>query len=51
MDGGEISEQGNTFAINPVLILVPIGIAAVIAVCILGKKWYIHYQNKKRGYE
>ena len=51
MDGGAISEQGNTFAINPVLILVPIGIAAVIAVCILGKKWYTHYQNKKRGYE
>ena len=51
MDGGAISDQGNTFAINPVLILVPIGIAAVIAVCILGKKWYTHYQNKKRGYE
>lgn len=51
MDGGAISEQGNTFAINPMLILVPIGIAAVVAVCILGKKWYTHYQNKKRGYE
>ena len=51
MDGGADLEKGNTFAINPVLILVPIGIAAVVAVCILGKKWYTHYQNKKRGYE
>lgn len=51
MDGGTISEPGNTFAINPMLILGPIGIAAVVAMCILGKKWYTHYQNKKRGYE
>lgn len=51
MDAGTISEKGNTFAINPLLILVPIGIAAVVAVGILGKKWYTHYQNKKRGYE
>jgi len=51
MDGGAISEQGNTFVINPMLILVPIGIAAVVVMCILGKKWYTHYQNKKRGYE
>lgn len=51
MDGGAISEQGNTFAIDPVLILVPIGIAVVVAAGIFGKKWYTHYQNKKRGYE
>lgn len=51
MDGGAISDHGNTFAINPLLILVPIGAAAVVAVCIFGKKWYTHYQNKKRGYE
>lgn len=51
MNGGEALEKGNTFSINPLLILVPIGVAAVVAVCIFGKKWYTHYQNKKRGYE
>lgn len=51
MDGETISEQGNTFAINPLLFLVPIGVAVVVAMCILGKTWYTHYQNKKRGYE
>ena len=51
MDGGADLEKGNTFAINPLLILVPIGVAAVVAACIFGKKWYTHYQNKKRGYE
>lgn len=51
MDGGAALEKGNTFAVNPMLILVPIGITAVVAVCIFGKKWYTHYQNKKRGYE
>lgn len=51
LDAGAISEQGNTFAINPLLIVVPIGIAVVAAAVVLGKKWYIHYQNKKRGYE
>ena len=51
MDGETWLEKGNTFAINPLLILVPIGVAAVVAACIFGKKWYTHYQNKKRGYE
>lgn len=51
MNGGAALEKGNTFAIHPLLILVPIGVAAVVAVCIFGKKWYTHYQNKKRGYE
>ena len=51
MDGGADLEKGNTFDINPLLILVPIGVAAVVAACIFGKKWYTHYQNKKRGYE
>ena len=51
MNGGADLEKGNTFAINPLLILVPIGVAAVVAACIFGKKWYTHYQNKKRGYE
>ena len=51
IDGGTGLEKGNTFAINPLLILLPIGAAAVVAVCIFGKKWYTHYQNKKRGYE
>ena len=51
MDGATGLEKGNTFAINPLMILVPIGVAAVVAVCIFGRKWYTHYQNKKRGYE
>ena len=51
MDGETWLEKGNTFAINPLLIIVPIGVAAVVAACIFGKKWYTHYQNKKRGYE
>ena len=51
VDEGAGVEKGNTFAINPLLIIVPIGVAAVVAACIFGKKWYTHYQNKKRGYE
>ncbi len=37
--------------INPVLLLIPLGVVGLGAAGYFGRKGYIHYQNKKRGYE
>ena len=53
MDAVEVSagDIGNTAEINWPLILIPVSILALGAAGYGGKKWYTHYQNKKRGYE
>ena len=51
----EVSEDtentGNTEEVNWPLILIPLGVVGLGAAGYLGRKGYIHYHNKKRGYE
>ena len=55
MDAVEVSEDtentGNTEEVNWPLILIPLGVVGLGAAGYFGRKGYIHYQNKKRGYE
>ena len=53
MDAVEVSEEdtGNTAEVNWPLILIPLGVVGLGAAGYFGRKGYIHYQNKKRGYE
>ena len=55
MDAVEVSENpgstGNTKEVNWPLILIPLGAVGLGAAGYFGRKGYIHYQNKKRGYE
>ena len=55
MDAVEVSENpgstGNTKEVNWPLILIPLGVVGLGAAGYFGRKGYIHYQNKKRGYE
>jgi len=53
MDAVEVSEEdtGNTAEVNWPLILIPLGAVGLGAAGYFGRKGYIHYQNKKRGYE
>ena len=43
------SESDKTF--NYILLLIPLGAVILGAAGYFGRKWYLHYQNKKRGYE
>ena len=36
---------------NYILLLIPLGAVCLGAAGYFGRKWYLHYQNKKRGYE
>ena len=53
MDAVEVAEEdtGNTAEVNWPLILIPLGAVGLGAAGYFGRKGYIHYQNKKRGYE
>ena len=53
MDAVEVAEKntGNTAEVNWPLILIPLGVVGLGAAGYFGRKWYIHYLNKKRGYE
>ena len=53
MDAVEVSEEdtGNTAEVNWPLILISLGVVGLGAAGYFGRKGYIHYQNKKRGYE
>ena len=53
MDAVEVAEEdtGNTAEVNWPLILIPLGVVGLGAAGYFGRKGYIHYQNKKRGYE
>ena len=53
VDAVEVSEEdtGNTAEVNWPLILIPLGVVGLGAAGYFGRKGYIHYQNKKRGYE
>ncbi len=42
-------EEGNSF--NYALLLIPLGAVGLGAAGYFGRKGYLHYQNKKRGYE
>ena len=52
MDRVEVPEETDAPPeVNWKWILVPVGILALGTAGYGGKKWYTHYQNKKRGYE
>ena len=53
MDAVEVAgeDSGNTAEVNWPLILIPLGAVGLGAAGYFGRKGYIHYQNKKRGYE
>ena len=44
-------DAGNSWEVNWPLILIPLGVVGLGAAGYFGRKWYIHYLNKKRGYE
>ena len=50
-DTGDPDMVGNTKEVNWPLVMIPLGIAGLGAAGYFGRKGYIHYQNKKRGYE
>ena len=50
-DAGDSNIAANTKEANWPLILIPLGVVGLGAAGYGGKKWYTHYQNKKRGYE
>lgn len=47
----QLDVAGDAVLFNNALLLIPLGIAGLGAAGYFGRKGYLHYQNKKRGYE
>lgn len=48
---GQSDTSGNGAPLNYALLLIPLGVLGLGAAGYFGRKGYLHYQNKKRGYE
>ena len=48
---GQSDASGSGAPFNYALLLIPLGVVGLGAAGYFGRKGYLHYQNKKRGYE